>query len=73
VAGVTGIALYEMAKSAPLHFWMLPVYFLLFMGGYATSLLITRSLEREDIFVLREVMGKLGIEGTVSFLVRFVR
>jgi O-antigen/teichoic acid export membrane protein len=74
-AGVTGLVLYAMAKSVPLHFWMLPVYFLLFMGGYVASLLITRSLESEDIFIFREVIGKLGIEGAgaVRLLGRFVR
>jgi O-antigen/teichoic acid export membrane protein len=74
-ACLAGLVIYALAKSVPLHFWMLPVYFLLFMGGYAASLLITRSIEREDIFIFREVMGKLRIEGAVavSFLDKFVR
>jgi len=74
-ACLTGLAIYALAKSAPLQIWMLPVYFFLFMGGYAASLLITRSIEREDIFIFREVMRKLGINGdaTISFLGRFVR
>lgn len=72
-AAATGLALYALAKSLPLYFWMLPLYFLVFMGGYAASLLMTRSLEREDIFIFREVMGKLGIksEVVVRFLNRF--
>ena len=74
-AAVIGLILYAVAKCVPLHLWMLPIYFFLFMGGYAASFLITRSIEREDIFIFREVMGKLGIEGAVavSFLDRFVR
>jgi O-antigen/teichoic acid export membrane protein len=73
-AAFTGVVIYAMAKSVPLQIWMLPVYFLLFMGGYAASLLITRSIEREDIFIFREVMGKLGIEGAAAlgFLGKFV-
>jgi len=47
----------------------------LFLRGYAASLLITKRLEREDILMFREVMGKLGIEGAavVGFLGRFVK
>jgi O-antigen/teichoic acid export membrane protein len=73
-AALMGVAIYALAKSVPLQFWMLPVYFLLFMGGYAASLLITRSLEREDIFIFREVIGKMGIDGArvLGFLGKFV-
>lgn len=74
-ACLTGLTIYAIAKSIPLYFWMLPIYFFLFTGGYAASLLITRSIEREDIFILREVTGKFGIDGSrvVGFLNRFVR
>jgi O-antigen/teichoic acid export membrane protein len=74
-AAITGLALYVMAKSIPLALWMLPLYFLLFVGGYTASLLITKSIEREDIFIFQEVMKKLGMEGAraVGFLGRFVR
>ena len=74
-AALTGMVIYALAKSVQLQIWMLPAYFILFMGGYAASLLITRSIEREDIFIFREVMRKLGINGdaTISFLGRFVR
>jgi O-antigen/teichoic acid export membrane protein len=74
-AAITGFAIYAVAKSIPLSFWMLPLYFLLFVGGYAASLLITRSIEREDIFIFQEVLKKMGVEGAtaVRFLSRFVR
>ncbi|MEJ2697622.1 MAG: flippase [Candidatus Sulfobium sp.] len=73
-AALTGVLIYVLAQSIPLQSWMLPVYFLLFIGGYAASLLITRSIEREDIFIFREVMAKVGIEGAgaVAFLSKFV-
>jgi O-antigen/teichoic acid export membrane protein len=74
-AVITGLAIYIMAKSITLAFWMLPLYFVLFIAGYAASLLITKSIEREDIFIFQEVMKKLGLEGAgaVGFLNRFVR
>ncbi len=74
-AFLMGAAIYALAKSIPFHFWLLPVYFLMFMGGYSASLLVTRSLEREDIFIFREVTEKLGIDGAraVGFLGRYVR
>jgi O-antigen/teichoic acid export membrane protein len=74
-AAITGLAIYAVAKSVALTFWILPLYLLLFVGGYAVSLLITKSIEREDIFIFQEVMKKLGLEGSgaVGFLGRFVR
>jgi O-antigen/teichoic acid export membrane protein len=72
-AAITGFAIYAVARSLPLSFCMLPLYFLLFVGGYAASLLITKGIEREDIFIFQEVMKKLGAEGAVGFLSRFVK
>jgi O-antigen/teichoic acid export membrane protein len=60
-AAVIGILLYATAKSLPLSFWMLPLYFVLFIGGYAASLLLTRSIEREDIVLFEAVSAKTGL------------
>jgi O-antigen/teichoic acid export membrane protein len=60
-AAVIGILIYAAAKSLPLSFWMLPLYFVLFVGGYAASLLLTRSVEREDIVLFEAVRAKSGL------------
>jgi O-antigen/teichoic acid export membrane protein len=60
-AAVIGILLYAAAKSLPLSFWMLPLYFVLFVGGYAAALLLTRSVEREDIVLFEAVRAKTGL------------
>jgi O-antigen/teichoic acid export membrane protein len=60
--GIIGLLIYGMAKTLPLSLWMLPLYFLLFVLGYAASILLTRSIEKEDIFLLDEISKKIGIE-----------
>lgn len=60
-AAVIGVILYAAAKSLPLSFWMLPIYFVLFVGGYALSLLLTRSIEREDISLFEAVSARIGL------------
>lgn len=56
-----GMIIYAAAKSLPLHFWMLPVYFLLYIGGYAASLIFTRSLDGEDLFLLEQLLKRAGV------------
>jgi O-antigen/teichoic acid export membrane protein len=72
-AAVMGILLYAAAKSLPLSFWMLPLYLALFVGGYAAALLITRSIEREDVVLFEAVSAKTGLrmEGLRKLLHRF--
>lgn len=60
-AAVSGLIIYAVAKSLPLHFWMLPLYLLLFIAGYAASLLLTRSIEVEDLYMVERVFSRLGI------------
>jgi hypothetical protein len=50
------------ARSLPLHVYMLPLYFILFVIGYALSILLTRSVEREDLDLLDAVSERTGIE-----------
>jgi O-antigen/teichoic acid export membrane protein len=59
---VIGVVLYTCAKTLPFYLWMLPLYLILFIGGYLFSLLVTRSLDREDIEMFEAVSKKTGIE-----------
>lgn len=60
-SGVAGLVVYGIAKILPVYLWMLPVYLLLFFGGYVVSLLLTGSLDREDIFLFEEISTKTGL------------
>lgn len=57
-----GLIIYAVAKSAPLYIWMLPLYFVLFVGGYVLSLFLSRSLGREDVEMLYAISEKTGLE-----------
>ena len=60
-AAISGVLIYALAKSLPLFFWMMPAYLLLFIAGYAASLLLTRSIESEDLFLMERVLNRLGV------------
>ncbi len=72
-AAISGLLIYAVAKSLPLSYWMLPAYFLLFLAGYAGSLLLTKSIEGEDLFILGRVFDRLGMKPgrLMGFLKRF--
>lgn len=61
-SAVIAVFIYAIAKSIPLYFWMLPIYFILFIGGYLLSILLTRSIEKEDISMFDAVTQKMGLE-----------
>ncbi len=63
--------IYVIAKSFPLHFWMLPVYFALFIGGYLISIFMTRSIEKEDIEMFDAVTWRMGVE--LAFIKKLLR
>ena len=65
-SAVVGAAIYAAAKSLPLHSWMLPVYFILFICGYFVSLVITRSLDAEDVLLFSEVMKRIGVSPEIT-------
>ncbi len=65
-SAAVGMAIYAAAKSLPLNFWMLPVYFLLYICGYFVSLVVTRSLDAEDVFLFGEVMKRTGVSPEVT-------
>ena len=59
---VIGLFIYAAAKNLPLYFWMLPFYFLLYVGGYIIALLITRSLDEDDIGLLSTLLDRAGAD-----------
>jgi O-antigen/teichoic acid export membrane protein len=59
---VVSLVIYVIAKSIPLYFWMLPLYLLLFLAGYAYLYLLTRSIEEEDVRIFDAVMRRAGLK-----------
>jgi O-antigen/teichoic acid export membrane protein len=57
-----GLIIYGIAKSLPLYFWMLPLYLLAFVCGYCAVLLLTKSVEREDLYIFEQVLKKVGVQ-----------
>ena len=56
-------------------FWMLPILFVLFLGLYGLSILLTKSFDREDIIMLLAIEERLGLNLTSikKILKRFVK
>jgi O-antigen/teichoic acid export membrane protein len=65
-SSVIGAVIYALAKSLPLYFWLLPVYFLLYVCGYVASLMLTGSLDKEDAFLLGELLKRGGVSPEVA-------
>lgn len=61
VSAIIGIAIYAAAKNLPLYFWMLPIYLFLYIFGYLASLILTRSIDDEDFFLIGEILKKAGV------------
>lgn len=72
-SSLIGIVIYALAKNLFLYSWMLPLYFLLFIFGYLLSLLLTRSIENEDILMLMFLFNKLGLgsDALITYLNKF--
>jgi|WetSurMetagenome_2_1015567.scaffolds.fasta_scaffold00068_11 O-antigen/teichoic acid export membrane protein len=60
-SAIIGLLIYIAAKSLPLFFWMLPIYFLLFIAGYIFSLVITKSIDKEDRHIFDSLQKKFGL------------
>lgn len=58
---IIAVLIYALAKSIPLYMWMMPVYLLLFIAGYAFSIIVTRSIDGEDVALMRAVSEKTGM------------
>jgi Na+-driven multidrug efflux pump len=65
-SAVIGAIIYAAAKSLPLYFWMLPVYFFLFICGYVVSLFLTRSIDPYDVFLFGEILKRAGVAPEVA-------
>jgi O-antigen/teichoic acid export membrane protein len=54
--------------------WLLPVLFILFLGTYALSTLLTKSFDKEDITMLLAIEARLGVDLTSikNILKRFI-
>ncbi len=61
-ASVTGILIYIIVKKVFFAWWMMPVYLLLFIGGYSISLLMSGSIERENMLFIEGTERRIGIE-----------
>jgi O-antigen/teichoic acid export membrane protein len=59
---MVGMILYTFSKNLPNYFLMIPFYFILFVGGSIASLVVTRSLDREDIAMFEAISRKIGID-----------
>ena len=64
--GLTSIALiiifYMLSKSLlTVTFWMLPLLAILFIVIYGLSLILTKSIDNEDIMILLEIEKRMGI------------
>lgn len=73
---IVGLLMYTIVKGVGFFsILLMPVYLFLFLLGYAACLLLTRSLEREDIFLLDLILEKIGFELKFfrSFLLKFAK
>jgi O-antigen/teichoic acid export membrane protein len=61
-SSLIGLIIYAIAKNLPLYYWTLPMYFILFLIGYFLSLLLTRSLDSEDIKLIEALSQKTGLK-----------
>ena len=71
-SAIAALIIYGLAKSLPLYFWMLPVYLLFFAVGYVYALVVTKSIEKEDIFIFDAIANRTGfrMDRVRSFLHR---
>jgi O-antigen/teichoic acid export membrane protein len=60
-SAIIGVMIYGIAKSLPLYLWMMPLYFIIFFAGYCVSLLVTRSLDKEDIMLFSAILERMGM------------
>ena len=56
------LVIYLAAKSIQTEFWMLPIFFSLFISAYILSLLITKSIEKEDFLMFEAIERKMGVD-----------
>ena len=62
LATLIAIAVYAVTKSLPLYLWMLPVYLMVFVMGYMASIVFSKSIESEDIYIYKAITRRMGID-----------
>jgi O-antigen/teichoic acid export membrane protein len=74
-ASVIGLIIYALAKNVFFSFWLMPLYLILFIAGYVASLLLSRSLDKEDIALFEAVTSRTGLrlEWLRRLIMRFAR
>lgn len=71
---ISGLVIYIVAKALPLYPWMLPIYLVFFLGAYLFSILLTKSIDREELLILSAVSEKLGFSTNfVKYIERFTK
>lgn len=61
-ASAVGFMIYIIVKKVFFAWWMMPVYLLLFIGSYSVSLLLSGSIEREDMLFIEGIERRIGIQ-----------
>jgi len=62
-SAVISLIIYAVVKGLPFFsLWLMPLYLALFVGGYVFSLLVTRSLDKEDLFLFDAVSNRLSVD-----------
>lgn len=56
------LMIYLIAKNISIEFWMLPIFFSIFIGVYILSLLITKSIDEEDISMFEAIERRTGMD-----------
>jgi hypothetical protein len=59
----TGVLVFIMASTFPLHAWLVPVYGLLFIIGYCGSLILSRSIDAEDVSLFHSIVEAARAKG----------
>lgn len=65
---VLALVISALVKSlvSVIPFWLLPALFVVFLGAYALSMLLTKSFDKEDIMMLLTIEERLGANLTVA-------
>jgi O-antigen/teichoic acid export membrane protein len=72
-SSVVGLIIYALVKSFPLYLWMLPVYLILFLCGYMLTVLLTKSIDEEDLFIFKMIFAKVGVsEPVITSILKFL-
>lgn len=59
---LTSLIVYGLSKVLPLHFWMIPLYLIVFASGCIFSLFLTKSLDSEDLVIFAALIDRAGLK-----------